>query len=67
MLAQVPGIPRGLKGEAGFPPKSLGPGMSAGEMQGRLTLCHLPRALRLELQALTRGMQWNVSHRALHL
>ena len=38
MLAQVRDIPSSLEGEAGFPPKCLSPGMSAGEMRGRQTL-----------------------------
>ena len=55
MLASVPGIPRGLEGEAGFPPKFLSPGMSASEMRGRQTLCHLLRDMRLTLQAPAQG------------
>lgn len=38
MLAQVRDIPSSLEGKAGFPPKCLSPGMSAGEMRGRQTL-----------------------------
>lgn len=49
MLAQVPGILRGPEGEAGSDPTSLGLGMSASEMRGRLILCHFSKDMRLML------------------
>lgn len=55
MLAQVPGILRGPEGEARSDPTSLGLGMSASEMRGRLTLCRFSKDMRLTLPALAQG------------